>query len=164
MRGKVSKARMQLVRSRCQQIRTPKLEHTAWQDGARTPFPGTACARSLGNFSPRKVDGTRAKDPRCASAGFSQGPAYKSRPGLLTRLGQIGVLGSAGGSTGWKNVSSRAGSKDSQRLRGWIQDEPGDDLHAGSIAEEEQPVKPLFTKQIADRHCSSSRSRSQTRH
>ena len=60
---------------------------------------------SISAFSPRKVDGTRAKDPWCAPAGFSQGPAYKSRPGLLTRLGQIGVLGSAGGSTGWKDVS-----------------------------------------------------------
>ena len=37
-------------------------------------------------------------------------------------------------------------------LRGWIQDDPGDDLHAGSITEEEQPSS----------HSSSSRS--QTRH
>ena len=40
-----------------------------------------------------------------------------------------------------KTWSSRAGSKDSQRLCGWIQDEPGDDLHAGSMAKEEQLVK-----------------------
>ena len=105
-----------------------QLEHAAWQNGDRTPSPGTACTRSLGAFSPRKVNGTRAKDPRCAPAGFSQGPAYKSRPGLLTRLGQIGVLGSAGGSMGLQDVSSRAVSRDSQRLRHWTPDEPVDDL------------------------------------
>ena len=105
-----------------------QLEHAAWQNGARTPSPGTACARSLGTFSLRKVDGTRVKDPRCAPAGFSQGPAYKSRPGLLIKLGQIGVLGSAGGSTGLHDVSSRAVSRDSQRLRHWTPDEPVDDL------------------------------------
>jgi len=52
---------------------------------------------------------------------------------------------------GWKDVSSRAWSQDSQRLRDWTQDEPVEVLHAGSMAEEEQPAKPLFTKQIADR-------------
>jgi len=49
-----------------------------------------------------------------------------------------------------KDVSSRAGSKDSQRPCGWIQDEPVDDLQAGSMAEEEQPAKPLLITQIAD--------------
>ena len=111
MRGKVSKARMRLVTSRCQWIRAPKLKHAAWQNGGVVLLshrPRT----SVNAFSPRKVDGTRAKDPRCAPAGFSQGAAYKSRPGLLTRSGQIGVLGSAGGSTGLQDVSGRAVSKD----------------------------------------------------
>ena len=99
--GKVSKARMQLVRSRCQRIRAPKLERrhhatSRWQDGGVVLLSHRS-RTSLSAFSPRKVDGTRAKDPRCAPAGFSQGPAYKSRPGLLTRLGQIGVLGSVVG-------------------------------------------------------------------
>ena len=31
--GKVSKARMQLVTSRCQRIRAPKLKHAVWQNG-----------------------------------------------------------------------------------------------------------------------------------
>ena len=48
-------------------------------------------------------------------------------------------------------MSSRAGSKESQRPRGWTQDEPGDDLHAGSMAKEEQLVESLLTKQVADR-------------
>ena len=39
-----------------------QLEHAAWQNGARTPSPGTACARSLGAFSPRKVNGTKEED------------------------------------------------------------------------------------------------------
>ena len=50
-----------------------------------------------------------------------------------------------------KDVSSRAGRKDSQRLRGWTQDEPVDDLQAGSMAEREQLVESLLIKQIADR-------------
>ena len=50
-----------------------------------------------------------------------------------------------------KTSSSRAGSKDSQRLRGWIQDEPVEVLQAGSMAEEEQLVESLLIKQIADR-------------
>ena len=49
-----------------------------------------------------------------------------------------------------KTSSSHAGSKDSQRLRGWIQDEPVDDLHAGSMAKEEQLVESLLIMQIAD--------------
>ena len=98
----------------CQQIRAPKLEHAAWQDGARTPFPGTA-RTCRGASSPRKVDGTRAKDLWCVPAGFSQGPVYKSRPGLFIRLGQIGVLGSAGwvhglGGTAGQNHSSQSRS------------------------------------------------------
>ena len=72
---------------------------------AASSFCHTAHARSLSAFSPRKVDGTRAKDPRCAPAGFSQGPAYKSRPGLFTRLGQFWVLASAGGSMRLQDVS-----------------------------------------------------------
>jgi len=49
-----------------------------------------------------------------------------------------------------KTWSSRAGSKDSQWPRGWTQDEPGNDLHAGSMAKEEQLVESLLIKQIAD--------------
>ena len=49
-----------------------------------------------------------------------------------------------------KTSASRAGSKDSQRLRGWIQDEPVEVLQAGSMAEEEQRIESLLTKQIAD--------------
>ena len=47
-------------------------------------------------------------------------------------------------------MSSHAGSQDSQRLRGWIQDEPVEVLQAGSMAEEEQLVESLLIKQIAD--------------
>ena len=50
-----------------------------------------------------------------------------------------------------KTWSSCAGSKDSQRPCGWIQDEHRDDLQAGSMAKEEQLVKSLLIKQIADR-------------
>ena len=81
-----------------------RLEHAAWQNGGVVLLFRTAHARSLSASSPRKVDGTRAKDPRCAPAGFSQGPVYKSGPGLFTRLGQIGVLVSAGGSMGLQDV------------------------------------------------------------
>ena len=94
-RGKVSKARKRLVTSRCQWIRAPS-SNTPRGKMAASAFCRTPHARSLGAFRPREVDGTRAKDPRCAPAGFSQGPAYKSRPGLFTRQGQIEVLGSAG--------------------------------------------------------------------
>ena len=55
-----------------------------------------------------------------------------------------------------KTWSSRAGRKDSQRPRGWTQDEPGDDLNAGSTAKEEQLVKSLLIKQIPARKSSSS--------
>ena len=37
--------------------------------------------------TPRKADGTRPPDQRWASADLSQGPAYKSRPGLFSRQG-----------------------------------------------------------------------------
>ena len=47
---------------------------------SRTP----ALSRAL---APRNVDGTRPPDQRWASADLSQGPAYKSRPGLFTRQG-----------------------------------------------------------------------------
>ena len=47
--------------------------------------------------------------------------------------------------------SSRAGSKDSQRLRGWTQDEPVEVLQAGSMAEEEQLAESLLIKQLPDR-------------
>ena len=119
---------MRLVTSRCQRIRAPKLKHAAWQDGGDGLLLSPRSRTSLGAFSPRKVDGTRAKDLWCVPAGFSQGPVCESRPGLHTRLGQIGVLGSAGESMGWKDVSSCAWSQDSQRLRDWTQDEPVDDL------------------------------------
>ena len=70
---------------------SPKLEHAAWQNGARLPFSHrTRPPRAL---TPRKVDSTRPSDRRWAPAGFSQGPAYKSRPGLFTRQGQIEVFG-----------------------------------------------------------------------
>ena len=50
-----------------------------------------------------------------------------------------------------KTCSSCTGSKDSQRPRGWTQDQHRDDLHAGSMAKQEQLVKSLLIKQIADR-------------
>ena len=95
---------------------------------AASSFCRTAHARSLSAFSPRKVDGTRAKDLWYSPAGFPQGPVYKCGPGLFTRLRQIGVWGSAGGSMGPQDVSGRAVSKDSQRLRHWTPDEPVDIL------------------------------------
>ena len=69
-------------------------------------------------------------------------PVHQTRP--------IRVLDSASGSMGSQDVSSRAWSHDSQKLRDWTQDEPVEVLQAGSMAEEEQPAKPLFTKPIAD--------------
>ena len=113
---KVSKARMSLVTNGYPRIRAPKLEHAAWQNGARPPLSHrTQPPRAL---TSRKVDGTRPSDQRWVSAGFSQGPAYKSRPGLFTRQGQIEVPGS-GRPGPWdsKTSSSRAVSRDSQRLR-----------------------------------------------
>ena len=124
-------------------------------------FCRTTHTRSLSAFSPRKVDGTRVKDPRCAPPGFSQGPAYKSRPGLLTRSGQIGVLGSAGRSTGPQDVPSRAVSRDSQRLRHWTPDEPVDVLLIKVDRRLPLVISPAsFTKQIADRHSRPLHSRS----
>ena len=154
-----------------------KLEHAAWQNGAHTPILGTtcapawrdrtrsligtACARSLGASSPRKVDGTRQSDGWWVPAGFSRGPIYKSRSGLFIRPGQIQALGAAGESMGSQDVSSRAVSKDSQRLRDRTPDEPVDDL-IKSIADSHKPFpdrqssqflsgRAFFTKQIADR-------------
>ena len=69
--------------SGCPQIRAPKLEHAAWQDGAHPPLAHRT--RPPRTHTPRKVDVTRPPDRRWAPAGFSQGPAYKSRPGLFTR-------------------------------------------------------------------------------
>ena len=94
---------------------SPNLEHAAWQNGA--PLPLSHRTRPPRALTPRKVDGTRPSDRRWVSADFSQGPAYKSRPGLFTRQGQLEVPGSAGGST---NVSSREVSKDRQRLRRFL--------------------------------------------
>ena len=57
-------------------------------------------------------------------------------------------------------MSSHAGSQDSQRLRGWIQDEPVEVLQAGSMSEEEQLVESLIKsiagslKPFPDRHSS----------
>ena len=111
-RGKVSKG-LNAARDKPMSMdSSTQLEH-AWHlrgKWRRRPFSSPhAC--SLSAFRPRKVDGTRAEDPRCAPAGFSQGPAYKSRPGLFTRQGQIEVLGSAGwvrgrGGTAGQNHSS----------------------------------------------------------
>ena len=95
--------------SRCPRIRAPKLEHAAWKNGARPPFVADLTHALSRVLALRNVDGTRPLDRRWVSADFSQGPAYKSRPGLFTRQGQIEVPGSAGGST---NVSSREVSKD----------------------------------------------------
>ena len=116
---KVSKARMSLVTSRCPRIRAPKLEHAAWQNGARPPLSHrTQPPRVL---TPRKIDGTRLSDRRWVSAGLSQGPAYKSRPGLFTRQGQIGVPGSGRlGPWDSKTSSSREVSRDRQRLRRFL--------------------------------------------
>ena len=116
---------------------------------ATTSFCWHRSRTSLGACSPCKVDGTRAKDLWCVPAGSPQGPVCESRPGLYTRPGQIWVLGSAGRSTGSK--ASCPVSKDSQRLRGWTQDEPVDHLQAGSKAEEEQLVESLLITQIPDR-------------
>ena len=74
-----------------------RLEHAVWQDGSvvlfllPTPFAHVASARP----DPRGR-WPKTKDLWYAPAGFSQGPANKSRPGLFTRLGQIGVLGDEG--------------------------------------------------------------------
>ena len=79
---KVSKARMSLVTSGCPRIRAPNLEHAAWQNGTHLPFSHrTRSPHAL----TRKVNGTRPPDRRWVPVGFSQGPAYKSRPGLFTR-------------------------------------------------------------------------------
>ena len=93
----------------------------------RRPFVGTAHAPASARPAPVRSTAQEVKI-RCVPAGFSQGPVCESRPGLHTRLGQIGVLGSAGGSMVSQDVSSRAVSKDNQRLHDWTQDEPVDDL------------------------------------
>ena len=103
------------------------LVHAAWQDGGDGFLLSHRSRTSLSAFSPRKVDGTGAKDLWCVPAGFTQGPVCESRPGLYTRPGQIGV-GLRRRIDGMKDVSSRAGSQDSQRLHDWTQDEPVDDL------------------------------------
>ena len=119
----------------------PKLEHAAWQNGARLPLSHrTRPPRAL---TPRKVDGTRPSDRRWVSAGFSQGPAYKSRPGLFTRQGQIEVPGSGRlGPWDSKTLSSREVSRDSQRLRRFSLAFPA---HARLEAR-------LLIQQIAPRH------------
>ena len=95
-----------------------QLEHAAWQNGGVVHLSQTSRMHSHA-FRPREVNCTRAKDPRWyATAGFSQGPTYKSRPGLFTRQGQIGVLGSGRlGPWDSKTSSSREVSRDSQSLR-----------------------------------------------
>ena len=77
--GKVSKALIVLVRSRCQRIRAPKLEHAAWQDGGIVLL--SHCSRtSLGAFSLCKVDGTRQSVLWWVLAGFSK--VQYANPGL----------------------------------------------------------------------------------
>ena len=105
-RGKRQEARMSLVTSGCPRVRTPSLNHAAWQKWRRSTFPAqvTTCARSPQRVpAPRNVDDARPPNPRWASADLSLGPAYKSRPGLIE------VPSSAGGSA---NVSSREVSTD----------------------------------------------------
>ena len=80
-----------------------RLEHAAWQDG------GVVLLSHPSRMQPRHVQSPRGRRPKMknlwnAPAGFSQGPAYKSGPGLFTRQGQIEVLGSAGGSTGLQDI------------------------------------------------------------
>ncbi len=66
---------------------SPQLECAAWQNGGVVLLPPSHRTRSAHALTPRKVDGTRPSDQRWASADFSQGPEYKSRPGLFTRQG-----------------------------------------------------------------------------
>ena len=81
---KVSKARMSLVTSRCPRIRAPSSSMLHGKM-ALVLLCRTAHTRGLRAFRPREVDCTRPSGRWWVSAGFSQGPAYKSRPGLFTR-------------------------------------------------------------------------------
>ena len=69
-------------------------------------------------------------------------PVHQTRPNLGVGLRRW--------IDGMKDVSSRAGSQDSQRLCDWIQDEPVEVLQARSMAEEEQLVESLLIKQLPD--------------
>ena len=126
-RGKVSKARMRLVRSRCQQIRASKLEHAVWQDGDDVLLSHRS-RTSLGASIPRKVDGTRQSDLWWVPAGFSQGPVCESRPGPYTRLGQIWVLDSAC----------------------WVHGRGGTAGQTTVHKADRRPTKQFLSKQIAD--------------
>ena len=64
-----------------------QLERAAWQDGGAVLLPPSHRTRAARALILRKVDGTRPPNQRWASADLSQGPAYKSRPGLCTRQG-----------------------------------------------------------------------------
>ena len=78
-RGKVSKTRMRLVRSRCQRIPAPSSSTPRGKMAATHSFRHRSRTR-LGASSPRKVDGTGEEDLWYVPAGFSQGPVSESRP------------------------------------------------------------------------------------
>ena len=96
--GKVSKARMRLVRSRCQRIRAPKLEHAVWQDGARTPFPGTARAcRGASSLSAQERRHKSERSMVCSSWFLTRSsiqiqawPVHQTRPNRSVGLRMLG--------------------------------------------------------------------------
>ena len=145
-----------------------QLEHAAWQDGARTligiaracrvarwrrrrPFVGTAHAPA--SVRPAPVRSTAQERKIYGVFQLAPHQVQYVNPGLACTPDQAksGCWAPQADLRDEKTWSSRAGSKDSQRPRGWTQDQPGDDLHAGSIAKEEQLVESLLIKQIADR-------------
>jgi len=116
------------------------LAHAAWQNGARTALIGTAHAPASARPDPVRSTAQERK-----IYGVFQLVSHKvqyANPGLACTpdRAKCGCWTLQVDRWDEKTSSSHAGSKDSQRLHGWIQDEPVDDLQAGSLAKEEQPA------------------------
>ena len=115
MRGKVSKARMRLVTSRCQRIRAPGSNTPRGKMAAASSFCHTAHAHSHSAFSPYKVDGTRRKIYGMLQLAFHK--VQYTRPGLACSPGSAksGCWAPQADRRDYKmcrDVSGRAVSKD----------------------------------------------------
>ena len=145
----MSKARMRLMTSRWCWIREPS---SSMQRGKMVLVLLSASLAHAASARPALVKSTAQERKIYGVFQLAPHKVQYANPGLACTPDQAksGCWAPQADRRDEKTWSSRAGSKDSQRPRGWTQDEPGGDLHAGSMAKEQQLVESLLIKQIAD--------------
>ena len=154
-RGKVSKARMQLVTSRCPRIRAPS---SSTPRGKMVAPYSSFSRHRLRTPSSARSDPTQCRRHKTvrsmvglswfltmSSIQVQAWPVHQIRPNRGVGLRRLGPWDS-------KTSSSREVSRDSQRLRHWTPDEPVDVLIRVNRRLPLVVSPASFTKQIADRH------------